>query len=118
MVYTECGKVYSVCPQSGEVRPMLYAGFEKKRQTQKYRSPWNKDCTVLAATNFTAWSVSRRMPSSASYASRSTTVSIPAHFRSMSAQHSDMEVDLWSAKLLGNARVGSDSLLDDYFLPR
>ena len=39
MVYTECGKVYCVCPQSGEVRPMFYAGFEKKRQTLKYRCP-------------------------------------------------------------------------------
>ena len=39
MVYTECGKVYCVCPQSGEVRPVAYAGFEKKRQTLKYRCP-------------------------------------------------------------------------------
>ena len=30
---------HCICPQSGEVRPMTFAGFEKDRQTLKYRCP-------------------------------------------------------------------------------
>ena len=39
MVHTECGKVYCVCSQLGEVCRIVYAGFEKKRQTLKYLCP-------------------------------------------------------------------------------
>ena len=39
IVYTEFGSVHCVCPQSGEVRRMIYAGFENDRQTLKYRCP-------------------------------------------------------------------------------
>ena len=39
IMYTEFGSVRCVCPQSSEVRRMIYAGFEKDRQTLKYRCP-------------------------------------------------------------------------------
>lgn len=39
VVYDEKGQLYCVCPQTGERREMAYCGFEKGRETQKWRCP-------------------------------------------------------------------------------
>ena len=39
VVYGVKGDVQCVCPATGDVRPMTYGGFEKDRQTLKYRCP-------------------------------------------------------------------------------
>jgi len=39
VVYDEHGQVSCVCPKTGEQRSMMLAGFEKERQTLKYRCP-------------------------------------------------------------------------------
>jgi hypothetical protein len=39
LVYDEKGQVYCHCPRSGERREMAYQGFEKDRQSLKYRCP-------------------------------------------------------------------------------
>jgi hypothetical protein len=39
VVYGVKGDVQCVCPATGETRPMTYGGFEKDRQTLKYRCP-------------------------------------------------------------------------------
>jgi len=45
--YNEKGQVLCVCPATGEMRPMFFAGFESDRGTLKYRCPaaaWGVDC--------------------------------------------------------------------------
>lgn len=39
VVYDEKGQVYCVCPRSGEQRELAFQGFEKDRQSLKYRCP-------------------------------------------------------------------------------
>ena len=39
IVYDEVGRVYCVCPKTGEQRPMSYGGFEKERMALKYICP-------------------------------------------------------------------------------
>ena len=39
VVYDVKGTVQCVCPATGETRPMTFGGFEKDRQTLKYRCP-------------------------------------------------------------------------------
>jgi len=39
VVYTEDGEVSCVCPETGTERPMVFMGFEKKRECLKYRCP-------------------------------------------------------------------------------
>jgi hypothetical protein len=39
VTYDYRGNVFCTCPATGEVRPMAYGGFEKSRQSQKYRCP-------------------------------------------------------------------------------
>ena len=39
VIYTYDGEVSCVCPQSGEVHSMDYGGFERDRETLKYRCP-------------------------------------------------------------------------------
>jgi hypothetical protein len=39
IVYTERGEVRCVCPQSGEARDLAFMGYEKDRETLKYRCP-------------------------------------------------------------------------------
>jgi hypothetical protein len=39
IVYDEMGRVYCICPRTGEQRPMSYGGFEKDRMTLKYICP-------------------------------------------------------------------------------
>ncbi len=39
IVYTEKGTVHCICPATGEQRDMVYCGFEKGRNTLKYRCP-------------------------------------------------------------------------------
>lgn len=39
VVYDYQGNVYCYCPMTGEPRQMAYGGFEKDRQTLKYRCP-------------------------------------------------------------------------------
>ena len=39
VVYDYCGTVYCHCPKTGVRREMAYGGFEKGRQTLKYRCP-------------------------------------------------------------------------------
>jgi Transposase DDE domain/Transposase domain (DUF772) len=36
IVYDEGGRVYCICPKTGEQRPMAYGGFEKDRMALKY----------------------------------------------------------------------------------
>lgn len=39
IIYSEQGQVQCRCPQSGEVRDMIFQGFESDRDTLKYRCP-------------------------------------------------------------------------------
>jgi len=39
VVYDESGQVYCHCPRTGERRELTYQGFEKDRQSLKYRCP-------------------------------------------------------------------------------
>ena len=39
ILYDEQGSVYCVCMETGEVRPMAYGGFERSRESLKYRCP-------------------------------------------------------------------------------
>ena len=39
VVYDEKGQLYCECPQTGERREMAYCGYEKERETQKWRCP-------------------------------------------------------------------------------
>jgi hypothetical protein len=39
IVYSERGRVYCVCPESGKKTPMQYKGFEADRGTLRYRCP-------------------------------------------------------------------------------
>jgi hypothetical protein len=39
VVYDERGQLYCVCPQTGERRELAYCGFEKDRESQKWRCP-------------------------------------------------------------------------------
>ena len=39
IVYTEKGTVHCICPVTGEQRGMVFCGFEKDRNTLKYRCP-------------------------------------------------------------------------------
>ena len=39
VVYNYKGKVFCICPESGNQKEMAYAGFEKERGTLKYRCP-------------------------------------------------------------------------------
>jgi len=39
IIYTERGDVRCVCPQGGEVRDLAFMGYEKDRETLKYRCP-------------------------------------------------------------------------------
>jgi len=39
IVYDEVGRVYCICPKTGEQRPMSYGGFEKDRMALKYICP-------------------------------------------------------------------------------
>ena len=39
IVYSERGGVYCVCPETGEMTPMQYRGFEANRGTLRYRCP-------------------------------------------------------------------------------
>lgn len=39
VVYDEKGQLYCVCPQTGERRELAYCGFEKDRESQKWRCP-------------------------------------------------------------------------------
>ncbi len=39
IVYDEVGRVYCICPKTGEQRPMAYGGFEKDRMALKYICP-------------------------------------------------------------------------------
>lgn len=38
-VYDEAGRVYCICPVTGEQRDLFFAGFERDRGTLKYRCP-------------------------------------------------------------------------------
>jgi len=47
VIYDYQGRVSCCCPRTGEVRAMAYGGFEKDRQTLKYRCPavhYGADC--------------------------------------------------------------------------
>ena len=57
IVFTEKGSVHCVCPATGEQRDMAFCGFEKDRNTLKYRCPaaaygfcckGQKDCSAMA----------------------------------------------------------------------
>ena len=39
VIYTHDGHVSCMCPRTGELRSMAYAGFEQDRETLKYRCP-------------------------------------------------------------------------------
>ena len=39
IVYSEKGTVHCICPATGEQRDMVFCGFEKNRNTLKYRCP-------------------------------------------------------------------------------
>ena len=39
VIYTYDGKVSCMCPQTGKVHSMVYGGFERDRETLKYRCP-------------------------------------------------------------------------------
>lgn len=39
ILYDEEGSVYCVCMETGEIRPMAYGGFERSRESLKYRCP-------------------------------------------------------------------------------
>ena len=39
IIYDYKGQVYCVCPKTGQMREMAYGGFEKDRETLKYRCP-------------------------------------------------------------------------------
>lgn len=47
LLYNEAGTIHCQCKRTGEIRPMQFAGFEKDRDTLKYRCPakyQNVDC--------------------------------------------------------------------------
>jgi hypothetical protein len=68
-VYDERGRVHCVCPVEGKVREMAFAGFEKDRDTLKYRCPaaaygcdcaGRKECEALADVG--DWGRTLRVP--------------------------------------------------------
>ena len=52
VIYTYDGEVSCMCPQTGEVRSMDYGGFERDRNTLKYRCParYSGDSSSLASS--------------------------------------------------------------------
>jgi hypothetical protein len=68
-VYDERGRVHCVCPREGQVREMAFAGFEKGRETLKFRCPaaaygcecaGRKECESLADVG--TWGRTLRIP--------------------------------------------------------
>ena len=62
VVYDFAGTVKCVCPHRGKIREMAYAGFEKSRNTLKYRCPASHYEYVCEGMNSCAVSHSIRIP--------------------------------------------------------